>query len=88
MADLFDLTGKRVFVAGHRGMVGAAVVRRLGIEDCLVLTASRAEADLKDQHAVDGWFAEHRPQVVVLALPRLAGSLRMTASLPIFSTII
>ena len=50
MADTsYDLAGKRVFVAGHRGMVGSAIVRRLATERCDVLTASREELDLLDQ---------------------------------------
>lgn len=73
--DPFLLSGKRVFVAGHRGMVGSAMVRRLGQEDCTILTASRAEVDLRDQQAVRGWFARERPQVVVLAAARVGGIL-------------
>ena len=44
-APIFSLAGKRVFVAGHRGMVGAALVRRLASEDCELLIASREHAD-------------------------------------------
>jgi NAD(P)-dependent dehydrogenase (short-subunit alcohol dehydrogenase family) len=47
----YALDGKRVFVAGHRGMVGAALVRRLGTEGCTILTAPRAAADLRRQDA-------------------------------------
>lgn len=70
-----DLKGKRVFVAGHRGMVGSAIVRRLGLEDCTVLTASRAELDLKDQAAVRGWFAANKPDAVFLAAAKVGGIL-------------
>jgi len=73
--DVFDLAGKRVFVAGHRGMVGSALVRRLAQEQCTVLTASRAQADLRDQAAVFGWFAQERPEVVVLAAAKVGGIL-------------
>jgi GDP-L-fucose synthase len=69
----FDLAGKRVWVAGHRGMVGSALVRRLASEDCEILTASRAELDLTRQQAVEDWAAAHRPQVVVLAAARVGG---------------
>ena len=48
----FELAGRKVYVAGHRGMVGSAVVRRLGAEGCTILTATRAELDLQDQAAV------------------------------------
>lgn len=70
---LFDLTGKRVFVAGHRGMVGSAIVRRLARENCTVLTATRADADLREQADVRRWLAQHRPDVVVVAAARVGG---------------
>ena len=71
----FDLAGKRVWVAGHRGMVGSAIVRRLASEACEVITASRDELDLTDQRAVLGWMHNQRPQVVVLAAARVGGIL-------------
>jgi len=71
----FDLTGKRVFVAGHRGMVGSAIVRRLASEDCDVLIATRAELDLKDQAATRDWFADKRPDAVFLAAAKVGGIL-------------
>jgi len=69
----FDLKGKRVFVAGHRGMVGSALVRRLGREGVEVLTVSRNELDLLDQVAVGRWFAAMRPQVVFHAAAKVGG---------------
>lgn len=69
----FELKGKSVFVAGHRGMVGAALLRRLAREDVELLTASRSELDLCDQAAVFGWFAARRPQVVLLAAAKVGG---------------
>ncbi len=71
----YDLTGKRVFVAGHRGMVGSAIVRRLRSETCTMLTADRAEVDLKNQAAVRNWFAVNRPDAVVLAAAKVGGIL-------------
>ena len=71
----FDLRGKRVFVAGHRGMVGSAIVRRLADEDCEVLTASRDELDLMDQAGVRRWMAGHRPDAVVMAAAKVGGIL-------------
>lgn len=71
----FDLSKKRVYVAGHRGMVGSAVVRRLASESCEVLTATRDELNLMDQAAVRAWFAENTPDVVVLAAARVGGIL-------------
>src|SRR6201996_8057179 len=66
-----ELRGKKVFVAGHRGMVGAALVRRLAREDVELLTGPRAEGDLRDQAAVAGWFAANRPQAVFLAAAKV-----------------
>ena len=71
----FDLTGRRVFVAGHRGMVGSAVVRRLALEPCTVLVADRDTVDLTRQADVEGWLAGNRPDVVVLAAARVGGIL-------------
>jgi GDP-L-fucose synthase len=71
----FDLTGMRIFVAGHRGMVGSAIVRRLDGEACEVLTAPREELDLIDQRAVRDWFASHQPDAVFLAAARVGGIL-------------
>lgn len=72
---LYDIAGKRVFVAGHRGMAGSAVVRRLAREDCDILTVSRQELDLMDQAATRGWFAANRPDVVVVAAAKVGGIL-------------
>src|SRR6476659_7961320 len=69
----FELKGKRVFVAGHRGMVGSALVRRLDQENVELLTAGRGEVDLRDQAAVSGWCASKRPQVVFLAAAKVGG---------------
>lgn len=71
----YALAGKRVFVAGHRGMAGSAIVRRLAREDCARLTAPRAELDLMDQAATRAWFAAHRPDVVVVAAAKVGGIL-------------
>lgn len=74
MASLpFELKGKRVFVAGHRGMVGSALVRRLGREGVEILTVARSEVDLLDQAAVNRWFAAKRPQVVFHAAAKVGG---------------
>ncbi|RJG47376.1 GDP-L-fucose synthase [Mesorhizobium sp. DCY119] len=75
MTDLYSLKNKRVFVAGHRGMVGSAIVRRLKDEDCEILTASRSELDLRDQSGVRRWIAERKPDAVVLAAAKVGGIL-------------
>jgi GDP-L-fucose synthase len=69
----FELKGKTVFVAGHRGMVGGALVRRLAGEGVELLTASRRELDLCDQAAVFAWFASKKPQAVFLAAAKVGG---------------
>ena len=69
----FELKGKTVFVAGHRGMVGAALTRRLAREDVELLTVARSEVDLRNQAALAGWFAAKRPQAVFLAAAKVGG---------------
>ena len=69
----YELKGKTVFVAGHRGMVGAALLRRLAREDVELLTIGRSVLDLRDQAAVFRWFAEKRPQAVFLAAAKVGG---------------
>ena len=68
-----NLAGSRIYVAGHRGMVGSAIVRRLAREGCEVLTAGRDTLDLTDQAAVRAWFAQNRPDGVFLAAARVGG---------------
>ena len=75
MNAAFDLAGKKVWVAGHRGMVGSAIVRRLAAEQAQVLTAPRAELDLRDPSAVRTWLKANRPEVVVLAAAKVGGIL-------------
>ncbi len=70
---VFDLHGKKVWVAGHRGMVGGAVVRRLASEGCDILTAGRDQVDLVDQTAVRTWMAANRPDAIVLAAAKVGG---------------
>lgn len=69
----YDLSGKRVWVAGHRGMVGSAVVRRLANVDCDVLTVDRDVLDLRDTHATESFLRRERPDVIVLAAARVGG---------------
>jgi len=67
------LEGKKVWVAGHRGMVGGAVARRLESEDCEILLAGRDIVDLSDQSAVRGWVAINRPDCIVVAAAKVGG---------------
>ncbi|QDP21086.1 GDP-L-fucose synthase [Bradyrhizobium cosmicum] len=69
----FELKGRSVYVAGHRGMVGSAIARRLAREDVKLVTADRRELDLCNQAAVFDWFGRVRPQVVFLAAAKVGG---------------
>jgi GDP-L-fucose synthase len=66
---------RRIFVAGHRGMVGSAIVRRLAHEDAEVLTAGRGEVDLRVQQDVEKWVAKEKPDVIILAAAKVGGIL-------------
>ena len=70
---LYQLAGKRVWVAGHGGMVGSALLRRLSRENCTILTAARGEADLRRQTEVEAFMAKVRPQAIFLAAARVGG---------------
>ncbi|HVV27158.1 MAG TPA: GDP-L-fucose synthase [Rhizomicrobium sp.] len=72
MAD-FDLAGRKVWVAGHRGMAGSAIVRRLASEGCEILTAGREALDLSRQQAVEAWLAHHKPDAIFLAAGTVGG---------------
>ena len=72
---LFSLSGKRVWVAGHNGMVGSALCRRLSHEDCELLTVDRRTLDLRDQRTVNEWMTETCPDVVLLAAAKVGGIL-------------
>jgi GDP-L-fucose synthase len=74
-AETYSLKGKRVYVAGHGGMVGSAIVRRLQREDCEILIAPRKELDLVRQSDVEAWFQANRPDAVFLAAARVGGIL-------------
>lgn len=70
-----DLRGRRVWVNGHRGMVGSALVRRLAREGCEILTVDHAVVDLTRQRETEDWMAEARPDVVLVAAARVGGIL-------------
>jgi GDP-L-fucose synthase len=71
----FDLTGRRVWVAGHRGMAGAAIVRRLARENCEIITVPRSELDLLRQTDVETWMGDGKIDVVFLAAATVGGIL-------------
>jgi GDP-L-fucose synthase len=72
---IFPLEGKRVWVAGHRGMVGSAIVRRLASEGCEILTAGRDVLDLERQSAVEAWIAKEKPDAIFMAAAKVGGIL-------------
>jgi GDP-L-fucose synthase len=69
----YDLKGKRIWVAGHRGMVGSALVRRLQSEQCHILTVPREQVDMCRQDAVENWMAAEKPEVVFMAAAKVGG---------------
>jgi GDP-L-fucose synthase len=71
----FNLVGKRIFVAGHNGMAGSAIVRRLRQEPCEVLIAERRDLDLTRQEPTENYFRSTRPDVVIMAAGRVGGIL-------------
>lgn len=73
MTEIFPLDGLRIWVAGHRGMVGSAICRRLAAEKCEVLTVPRGEVDLRRQAATEEWMTEARPDAIFLAAAKVGG---------------
>jgi GDP-L-fucose synthase len=74
-ANIYSLKGKRVFVAGHKGMVGSGLVRRLEGEDCETITVEKSQVDLRDQIAVDDFMRREKPDAVFVAAARVGGIL-------------
>jgi len=72
-AAIFELEGRRVWVAGHGGMVGSALMRRLAATGCTLLTAARGELDLRDQRGVESWLARAKPDAIFLAAATVGG---------------
>jgi GDP-L-fucose synthase len=73
MPKIFDLAGKRIYVAGHLGMVGSAIVRRLAGMSCEVLTGGRDQVDLERQEQTERFLAASRPDVVIVAAAKVGG---------------
>ena len=72
-AETYSLDGKRVWVAGHKGLVGSALVKRLAPEKCELVSAARDELDLRRQADVEDWLAEARPEAIFLAAATVGG---------------
>lgn len=73
--ELFSLKGRTVWVAGHHGMVGSAILRRLAAEECKIATVSHADLDLTRQADVEAWLGRTRPDAIFLAAARVGGIL-------------
>ncbi|MCZ8259432.1 MAG: GDP-L-fucose synthase [Beijerinckiaceae bacterium] len=73
MSASLDLKGRRIFVAGHRGMVGSAIVRTLRARGIEPLVADRDALDLERQTEVEAWLAANRPEVIILAAAKVGG---------------
>ena len=72
---VYELARKRVWVAGHRGMVGSALVRRLRTEACEVITLTREQVDLRRQRELERWMLETRPHAIIMAAATVGGIL-------------
>lgn len=70
---MVDLAGKRVWVAGHRGLVGSALCRRLAHESCELVIADHAALDLTNQAATTAWMQRMRPEIIFIAAARVGG---------------
>lgn len=75
MGEAFSLKGQKILVAGHRGMVGAALLRRLALEDCQILTLGRDEVDLTQQAQTHAVLADMKPDAILLAAAKVGGIL-------------
>lgn len=72
---MYRLAGKKVWVCGHRGMAGSAIVRRLASEDCAILTTPRDTLDLRNGPDVHAWMGANKPDFVFMAAARVGGIL-------------
>ncbi len=70
---IFDLRGKRIFVAGHAGMAGSAIMRRLERENCDIIFATRGDLDLRQSDEVDRFMAQAKPDAVFVAAGKVGG---------------
>jgi GDP-L-fucose synthase len=72
---VYELTNKKIWVAGHRGMVGSAIVRRLEQDNCEIVTVDRGRVDLRSADQVQSWVNEAKPDLVFLAAAKVGGIL-------------
>ncbi|MBJ26076.1 MAG: GDP-fucose synthetase [Alphaproteobacteria bacterium] len=70
---MYSIKGKKVWVAGHAGMVGKAIVRRLNTEECKIISCDRKQIDLRRQHEVELWVKKHKPDAIIIAAATVGG---------------
>lgn len=71
--DNFAITGKKIWVTGHKGLLGSAIVRRLDSEDCQILTSTRQECDLTQQKQVNQWLEKNQPDAIIVVAGKVGG---------------
>jgi GDP-L-fucose synthase len=71
----YSIKKKKIWVAGHNGMVGSSLLRRLAKEDCDILCAARSDLDLRNQHDVSAWVRKNKPQAIIIAAATVGGIL-------------
>src|SRR5690606_34297245 len=74
-APLYSLEGKKVFIAGHTGMVGSAILRRLQGTDCDIITAAHSALDLTRQGPTENFISGRKPDIIIIAAARVGGIL-------------
>ena len=70
---MFDISNKKIWVAGHNGMVGSAIVRRLKKENCKILKVEKKELNLLDQKSTEEWICKNKPEIIIIAAAKVGG---------------
>ena len=70
---MFDISNKKIWVAGHNGMVGSAIVRRLEKENCKILKVEKKELNLLDQKSTEEWIRKNKPAIIIIAAAKVGG---------------
>ena len=70
---MFDISNKKIWVAGHKGMVGSAIVRRLKKENCKILKVEKKELNLLDQKSTEEWICKNKPEIIIIAAAKVGG---------------
>ena len=70
---MFDISNKKIWVAGHKGMVGSAIVRRLKKENCKILKVEKKDLNLLDQKSTEEWICKNKPEIIIIAAAKVGG---------------